>query len=193
MKLFDYPASVVEADTAVIFCLDPDLMITYCNPAWDRFAIQNGAQELCRPAPLGHCVLDFIGGADRTYFEKHYRGVLQQSEPWERDYECSSSEAYRKFRLRVLPMQAVRGLFVINSLIVEQPHQLAAAPPLEETYRTARGLIVMCASCRRTRRNRPGVDIWDWVPGFVETLPVRTTHGVCPSCRELYYPDDEHE
>ena len=36
---FDYPASVVEADTSIIYCLDLNLAITYCNPAWDRFAI----------------------------------------------------------------------------------------------------------------------------------------------------------
>ena len=175
----------------MIFCLDAELTVTYCNPAWDRFAVQNGGPELCHPAPIGHCVLDFICGADRGYFEKHYRSVLQQSEAWERDYECSSSGVYRKYRLRVLPMQTVRGLFVVNSLIVERAHELAAKPPLEEVYRTTRGLIVMCASCRRTRRNIQGIDIWDWVPSFVENFPVRTTHGVCAPCRELYYPDDE--
>jgi hypothetical protein len=47
---FDYPAFVVEADTSVIYCLDLNLAITYCNPAWDRFAMENGAKELCRPA-----------------------------------------------------------------------------------------------------------------------------------------------
>ena len=50
VELFDYPVSVVEADTAVIFCLDADLRITYCNPAWDRFALENGGEHLCRPA-----------------------------------------------------------------------------------------------------------------------------------------------
>jgi hypothetical protein len=191
VKFFDYPAPVVEADTSVIFCLDPDLRITYCNPAWDRFALQNGGRELCRPAVIGRCVLDFISGSDRDYFDKHYKRLLRQSEPWERDYECSSKDLYRKFRLRVLPMQTVRGLFVINSLKVEDAHQLEACPPLEEAYRTTNGLIVMCASCRRTRRNSPSTEIWDWVPSFVEQIPLSTTHGVCVPCRELYYPDDE--
>jgi hypothetical protein len=191
VKLFDYPTSIVEADNAVIFCLDPELIITYCNPAWDQFAIQNGGPELCRPMPVGRCVLDFIGGPDRGYFKKHYDHTLQQSEPWEREYECSSSDVYRKFQMRVLPMQSVRGLFVINSLIVEQAHQLSASPPLEEVYRRADGFILMCGSCRRTRRNSPGIDIWDWVPSFVEDFPARTTHGICAPCKEHYYPDPD--
>jgi len=190
-KLFDYPTAVVEADTAVIFCLDSDLRITYCNPAWDRFAIENGGDALCRPAPIGRRVLDYIGGPDQEYFERHYGSALLKKEPWERDYECSSHNVYRIFRLRAVPMETVRGLFVVNSLIVDQAHHIAGCLPLEEAYRTARGLIVMCASCRRTRRNDPQAELWDWVPRFVEEFPVRTSHGVCPPCRELYYPDDE--
>jgi hypothetical protein len=189
VKLFDYPVSVVETDTAVIFCLDPDLRITYCNPAWDRFALENGGAEMCRPAPIGRPILDSIGGSDREYFETHYRRVLQQSEPWERDYECSSPSVYRKFRLRVVPMQSIPGLFVMNSLQVETAHQLEECAPLEEAYRTSFDLIVMCASCRRTRRNAGGgAEIWDWVPKFVERIPARTSHGVCAHCNELYYP-----
>jgi len=189
-RLFDYPKAAVEADTSVIFCLDSELKITYCNPAWDQFALANSAPGLCRPAPIGRTVLDFIDGADQHYFEKHYRRALQQTEPWERDYECSSNDLHRKFRLRAIPMETVRGLFVINSLVIEQPHQLDSCTPLEELYRTRHGLIIMCSSCRRTRRNLLNPELWDWVPDFVQEFPVRTSHGICPPCRELYYPDD---
>ena len=43
---FDGPTSVVETDPAVIFCLDAELRLTYCNAAWDQFAQENGAPEL---------------------------------------------------------------------------------------------------------------------------------------------------
>jgi len=183
---FDYPASILESDTSVIFCLDPDLNITYCNPAWDHFALDNGSERLCRPAPIGRCVLDYIDGPDRDYYATQYKRILAQSEPWERDYECSSSETYRKFRLRVVPMHKNPGLVVINSLSMECPHDLPACAPLEELYRTPAGLIVMCGSCRRTRRNRNGVDQWDWVPEFVRHMPHDVSHGLCAHCLELY-------
>jgi len=190
-SLFDYPASVVEADTAVIFCLDDGLNITYCNPAWDRFALANSGRELCRPAPIGHCVLDYISGPDRNYYEKAYRRALARSASWEHEYECSSIDVYRKFCLRVLPMQKKRGLFVTNSLCVQHAHALVPCNPFDELYRNSHGLIVMCASCRRTRRNLCDVEIWDWVPDFVGVLPTHVTHGICSLCRELYYPEDE--
>ncbi len=174
----------------MVFCLDPSLRITYCNPAWDRFAAENGAQQLCRQAVTGQCILDYISGPDRDYFENQYRRVLQQTEPWERDYECSSKDLYRKFRLRVIPMRTVQGLFVINSLHVERAHKIAVSHLIEEAYRTPDGLIVMCSNCRRTRRNLPGAAIWDWVPSFVERFPELTSHGICAQCVQLYYLAD---
>jgi hypothetical protein len=188
---FDYPITLVEADSTIVFCLDADLRITYCNQAWDRFAMANGGEHLCRPAPIGSSVLDHINGPDKQYFEKQYRRVMGQKEPWERDYECSSAEVYRRFRLRVIPMQKRPGLFVMNSLRVERVHESPVCAAIESGYRRPDGFIVMCASCRRTRRPLPGPHMWDWVPAFVENFPPRTTHGVCLPCKELYYPDDE--
>jgi PAS domain-containing protein len=188
LRPFDYPSSVVEAEAGVIFCLDPDLTITYCNPAWDRFAEENGGPGLRLPAPIGRCILDYIGGPDRDYFEKQYKRTLKQSEIWERDYECSSKTLYRKFRLRAVPMQKNRGLFVMNFLRVEHPHEVQPCLRLDDFYRDSRGLIRMCASCRRTCRNAPGGDVWDWVPDYVDSLPFQTTHGICGPCQELYYP-----
>ena len=187
--LSEYPREVVDNDEVVMFSLDGNLNITYCNTGWDQFALANGGQHLCTPGPIGRCVLDYIGGPDREYFAKHYKRLIGRSEPWERDYECSSANVYRKFRLRVVPFRKKAGLCVMNFLIVEHPHQSAASAPFEETYRRPDGLIVMCASCRRTRRSL-NPEGWDWVPAFVTEFPLRSTHGVCLPCRELYYPDE---
>ena len=92
---FDYPAAVVEADTSVIFCLDLNLEITYCNPAWDRFAMENGGNELCRPAVNGRNILEFIDGPQRDYYARTYKRLLTRAEPWEHEYECSSKGVYR--------------------------------------------------------------------------------------------------
>lgn len=188
---FDYPASVVEADTSIIFCLDLNLTITYCNPAWDRFAMENSGSRLCRPGVIGRSILEFIGGPQRDYYARTYKRLLTVGEAWEHEYECSSKEVYRKFHLRAVPIRKTAGLLVINSLRVERPHEVVQCQPLEDVYRNSTGLIIMCGSCRRTRRNSIGATSWDWVPEFVENFPVRSSHGLCPPCCELYYPDEE--
>jgi hypothetical protein len=171
---FDYPTHVLETDEAIIFCLDSELRLTYCNLAWDRFALLNGGNHLARPALVGKCVLDSIVGPDRDYYATAYKHVLAANEPWEHDYECSSKHMYRKFRLRVVPMQKGPGLLVISSLQLERSHTSPSQPPLEDLYRTREGLLIMCSSCRRTRRNTPGQSIWDWVPKLCRTYGVKS-------------------
>ena len=191
---FDYQPEIVEADTAVIFCLDSDLLITYCNPAWDRFATENGGPELRRPQVIGTCVLDYISGPARDYYATAYKRVLAQSKPWQHRYECSSEKVHREFRLLAIPIKKRPGVFVRNSLDVEHAHQEALSKPLEKVYRQSNGLITMCSGCRRTRRNLSGVEIWDWVPAFLALPPAaarQITYGICSTCRELYYPEDE--
>jgi hypothetical protein len=183
----DYPAEVLEAEASVVFCLDAELKITYCNPAWDRFARENGGSGLCLPEPIGRRFVECVGGPEREYYERLFQQVLTHSKAWERDFECSSSTMYRKFRQRVVPMPRDRGLLVMNSLCIERPHDRPSCPPLDEVYRNPDGFIVMCSSCRRTRRHIPGEDRWDWVPAFVDSSSVTITHGLCRPCLEMYY------
>jgi hypothetical protein len=65
---FDYPASVVEADTSVIYCL---IRIWQSHTAIRRGTApqkEKGANELCRPAVIGHSILEFIDGPHRDYY-----------------------------------------------------------------------------------------------------------------------------
>ena len=189
---FDYPATVVDADPAVVFCLDSALTITYCNAAWERFALQNEAPELCGPAPIGKCVLDYISGPARNFYASVYERVLVTSKPWEHRYECSSAEVYREFRLLVIPIHKYGSLFVRSSLEVEHAHQRTSCGLSETAYRQSNGLIIMCSSCRRTRRSVSGTNIWDWVPAFLALPPADKrdiTYGICPACHDIYYRD----
>ena len=187
----DGPGHVNEAETSVTFCLDSALRITYCNLAWDQFALLNDGSHLARPAVIGRCILDFISGPDHDYYAEAYKRVLTTNESWEHEYECSSTQIYRKFRLRVFPMQKISGLLVVNSLLTESAQLARSEQPLEHLYRTQEGLLIMCSSCRRTRRNNPGIPIWDWVPGFLEPMAERVSHAICAPCKELYYPSEE--
>ena len=54
--------------------------------------------------------------------------------------------------------------------------------PFDRLYRDANGLITMCMYCRRTRRNLPSPDQWDFVEAFAVSAPSRTTHGICKAC-----------
>jgi hypothetical protein len=61
---------------------------------------------------------------------------------------------------------------------------VSMAKPFDQMYRDANGLITMCMYCRRTRRNLPSHDHWDFVEAYATSAPLRTSHGICKACLE---------
>lgn len=177
----------LEDDQSVVYLLDNDLQLSYCNKAWDEFAEHNGGARLQRIQQVGLPVLDSISEPLKTFYGTVFQRVLAEQQPWEHSYECSSPERYRKLHMQVLPLQAPPRLVIVNSLVVEKAHERIMHPPLTALYRTACGMIVMCMHCRRTRRSE-GPDIWDWVPEFLAVPPDNVSHGLCSTCFSYYYP-----
>ncbi|MFL6448723.1 MAG: PAS domain-containing protein [Bryobacteraceae bacterium] len=179
-------------DSDVVFCLDADLRITYCNAAWDWFARESGAPDFRQPT-LGRSVLDYMTEPDRACYARIFRRVLTERQPWEHLYQYSSLDLHRQFRVHVLPLMRERGLMLIGSLQVDQVHQGVPCPPGEKRYRNGQGLILMCCGCRRTQLPAPGTESWEWVPNLIERMPSGVSHGICPACRKHYYAEELYE
>lgn len=182
-----FPLDKLERDSSSIFVLDPALRITYCNPAWDTFALQNGGSKTTRSHVLGTTCLDVIPDLLKKFYAAAFSQVSELEKPWEHDYECSSPELYRLCHMRVLPLK--NGfLLVENSVRIEEIHSTdGGAPPVESMYRNKHGLITMCAHCRRTLRNGSSTSLWDWVSSWVAELPPNVSHGLCQNCRIFYF------
>jgi hypothetical protein len=177
-----------EDDQAVVYLLDNDLRLAYCNKAWDEFAEHNGGVHLRRIEQVGHRVLDSTPEPLKAFYRSVFERALAEQKPWEHSYECSSPDCYREFHMQVLPLQAPPRLVVVNSLVVEKAHERIIRPPLTALYRTTGGVITMCMHCRRTRRSEES-EIWDWVPEFLVAPPDNVSHGLCSTCFHYYYPE----
>jgi PAS fold len=176
-----------EDDRSVIYLLDDNLRIAYCNKAWDEFAERNGGVKLQRTEQVGRRVLDSTAEPLKAFYRSAFERALAEHQPWEHLYECSSPGLYREFHMQVLPVQAPPCLVIVNSLVIEKPHERFIRPPLTTLYRTGGGVISMCMHCRRTRRIEEP-EIWDWVPDFVASPPDGISHALCPTCFFYYYP-----
>lgn len=176
---------VLEHDPAVIFRLDSDFRITYCNAAWDRFAGDNGGRGVTRAEVQGRYLFDMIAGDARTKYHAAFESSLRTGDRWQQQYECSSAHLYRQFMMFLYPGKATPGLLVVNSLLVETPHERVAHGALEAEYQSATGLVVMCCGCRRTLRVSAD-DVWDWVPQYVSHPPNLVSHGLCGPCNAQY-------
>jgi hypothetical protein len=160
-----FPLEKLEGDLSPIFILDPALRITYCNSAWDKFALENGGAKATRRNVVGTAVMDVIPDPLKKFYADAFAQAGELEKPWEHDYECSSPELYRLCHMRVLSLK--NGFFLVeNSLRIEETHsgEGLVAGPVEAMYRDKNGLISMCAHCRRTRRNESSETSWDWAP-----------------------------
>jgi len=189
----DYPArewpdlAELEASDSTVIGLRPDLSIGLINSAWTRFATDNDADGLLATADWVDQRRPIIGAIAeplRAYYVSLFKGALADGDVRLHDYECSTSQIYRAFRLRVMPRDG--ALLLIHHQLVGRPHDgRHEHEPLESRYRTDHGIIVQCCHCRTVRR--AGTQTWDWVPGFVDRMPDRVSHGLCAPCMEHYY------
>jgi hypothetical protein len=182
-KLLD----VLHKSAAVSYILNSHLEFVYCNPAWDKFAEQNGGGEhLLSAGVVGSKLFPVIPSVLQSFYREVFQTVQRSGLVWQHVYECSSAEVFRKFRMRIHPMKE-DGFFISNALYVEQP-QVARSFTDAAKYRQENGMIFMCAHCRCSQRVGEK-DAWDFVPAFIASHPLREkiSHGLCPSCRSYFY------
>ena len=183
------PFDVLEGMPHPSFVVSEDLNITFCNSAWDRFALENsGPAEVLARNVIGKHLLNFISGNLKAYYAQLFPYIRALGRRGEQSYECSSSSVFRRFQMQIFPLAQGHGFVICNSLRVEGPHSADTHEPTEPIYRDSHGLIHMCANCRRTRRaDASDGEIWDWVPDFVDSGVRNISHGICPMCVEYYY------
>jgi hypothetical protein len=188
LDILNLDTSSLEQDPAVIYAVDASLRIVYCNAAWDRFALSNGGHKVVRALQVGRDLAESIPPSLQAFYWQAFEQVWNSGEPWTHEYECSSSEALRKFQMRVAPVypgDKNAPLVIVNSLVAEAPHSRISYDALDSVYRDSEGILTMCCHCRRVRR--VCATIWDWVPAFVRSMPEGVSHGLCDPCLELHY------
>ncbi len=184
----------LESHPSSIFGLFPEGQIAYVNPAWVHFALENGALTT-GPASewIGQRYLDVIVEPLKPFYEQLFSlapDAGSDVQPVSHVYECSTPTVFRQFAMKVYGLAKGEGFIVVNTLVASRPHDLrsrVAQPPNRALYASADGIISQCAHCRLVRR--ADGSRWDWVPAWIEQLPVGMSHGVCEVCFGYYYPD----
>ncbi len=166
--------------------LDADLHFTYCNPAWDWFAAENGAPELRGKSTVGTDLRLVLVEALRPFYLRAFDQATQSGKVWECVYECSSPNVFRKFQMRIHPLSPSHWYLITNPIVIERPHTSAVTAALER-YLGPDGFITMCSHCRSSRKTG-GPEQWDFVPAHLAPHLTNITHGMCPICLEYFYP-----
>jgi hypothetical protein len=170
----------------ISYVVDVNLILQYCNPAWDRFASENAAPELVGETALGLDLLTVVADDLRPFYLRGFEQAQQSGDVWECLYECSSPQLFRKFHMRVHPILPEGWALVTNTLVIERPHTRASTESLQ-TYINSDAQIKMCCHCRGSRRaDQP--EQWDFVPALLDRSITNISHGLCPICLAYFFP-----
>lgn len=176
----------LNQSSVVSYVVDSNLCLAYCNPAWDRFAVENSAPELARATLLGTDLRSVLGKDLRPFYLQAFEQVAHSGTVWDCLYECSSPQLFRKFQMRIHPLRPEGWYLVTNTLVIEKPHTATVTSGLEG-YVNCDGQITVCSHCRSSRHaDRP--EQWDFVPVHLERNLANISHGLCPICLEYFYP-----
>lgn len=169
------------------FVLSRELALVRTNAAWERFARANDGAEMLPRFGRGASIMTAVPAVLQPFYRNGYARVLATGECWEHDYECSSPDRFRRFRMLVHRINT-EFLLVVNAPTVDESHDREVVTAEESSY-VKDGVISMCSNCRRVR-NPAAAQRWDWVPALVARPPSNLSHGVCDVCVLIYYGDD---
>lgn len=150
------------------------------NEAWFEFARSNGGEAVLERFPLGSCWMEAVRGEGlRARLDAALRDVLQTGRPWDFEYECSSPQVERRFRLRAHAVLGRRALLLVHS-----PTFVGEAGRVCPELCDDNGILTFCLACGRVSvRGRP--DEWVHAPGLDQRLPPNASASLCPVCFEL--------
>ena len=181
----DISRETLDRDPAVVYAVDGRNRLFFVNKAWDAFARANSGESLTSDQLTGVDICEGSEESLRSFYVALFDHVRTHSKPVDHMFECSSGSLYRELRMRVMPLASSNGLLIVNSVVIERPHNISPVSFAADRYVDASGLITMCASCRRTRQ--ASLAAWDWVPDLVERNPRQLSYSLCNLCREYYY------
>jgi PAS domain S-box-containing protein len=180
----DYQA-IVEAAPIMIWRAGPDGRCDYFNDRWLAFTGRTLAQE------LGDGWAEGVHADDREFSVRTFLEALARREVFEMEYRLRRHDGeYRWVCDRGAPVVDGNGRFAgyIGSCIDVTERVAAQALAGEQFVDLAilRGLLPMCAWCRKVR---DGDGHWTSLEAWVHEHSEATfTHGMCPDCQRTHGP-----
>nr|WP_319493328.1 hypothetical protein [uncultured Desulfobacter sp.] len=171
----------------IIYIVDAELKLKAYNRAWQMFALANGGENITQTYDLGACIADVGEEPLKSFMRRKYRKAIALNKMFGFNYECSSEQRLRIFRLNAYPLMNQGGLVISHHLVKECPHHEESLA-FSKQFVNNDGMIVQCMNCRKVK-DPNGEDRWLWVPSLLKKGIGNISHGICSRCLDHYYPD----
>ena len=168
---------------------------------WDRFAIENGAPELCADSIIGRNLFEFVSAPDmRQAYRDLADRIISSGEPVSIAARCDRPGVARELRLSIAPLGLADngpGLLFQAQIVgrtVRPPIDIFDFEALLSALKQEPDLpiVARCSFCQRLRRPGAGDDDWVSAETYYRlggTSRVRISHGLCADCDAVRFPE----
>jgi len=170
---------VYDCDPHVIYAVDENFRIAHCNRAWDTFALENNGGAAKFSKIRGVCLFGVIPQDLSAFYDEGFRTAKERGQ-WQHIFDCSSARVIRRLRMTVT--QFGSGFLIRNVPIRDT---LAPRSEANGNFAAYGPAITICCHCRHAENKKTGV--WQWVPEFIEQVPMNFRSRLCPSCYAYHY------
>lgn len=164
--------------------IDGDNRISYVNPEWMEFAIENGAEQLVLPGVLGKPIWDFIAGSETRHL---YHVMLESIRTTNAVicflFRCDAPRLRRYMEMLMRPW-GTNGVEFSSRVDREEPREPVQL--LMPTAARSDQMIRMCGWCKRVATPK-----WLEVEDAIRELRLfeldympQITHTVCLECEK---------
>lgn len=179
--------AALDRSPDVIYFIDRAFTLCGFNPAWVRFAEENGGQEVLKKYTPGSSILDAIPPIILDFYQSAYRAAVYDEKRFDHDFHCSSSGVFRRMHQTAYPLPKRAGLMIVNCLVESYPHTDPAEILASKHFKEHTRIISMCAHCRKIQNQAEPLK-WEWIPAAFDYDKNQISHGLCPACSRFYYP-----
>lgn len=184
---FDEYRILVEQSPIMIWRANTSAKCDYFNQQWLAFTGRSMEQELGDGWAAG------VFDEDMDRCLQIYLGAFERREVFEMEYRLRRKDGvYRWIFDRGVPFRDAAGSFggYIGSC-VDVTERVDAQRVLElereHEIRRLRGLLPICASCKKIRDDE---GCWQAIEGYIrDHSEAEFSHGICPDCARKFFPD----
>jgi PAS domain S-box-containing protein len=141
------------------------------------FRAYQGRDDVCDGC---HVAMSFEDGMihKKEQFRKTEKGAIY--------YEIVSSPLRDSKGAIIAGIEAVRDITERKRAAIEREKLIAELHDASANIRTLKGLLPICASCKRIRDDKGS---WHQIEQYVrDRTDADFSHGICPECKKKFYP-----
>ena len=172
-------------DSRTFVCrIDENDRITYVNPSWLSFALENDAPELTEKTIMYKPLWPFIADTETRYLvDALINTVRSTGKSITVPFNCDSPDCRRRMELTILPLNNTHIEF--RSRIIEQKHR-KPVDLFDRSRNRSDKILTSCSWCRKVYLKEKG---WIEAEEAVKRLDLfgadrmpQITHGLCSTC-----------